>query len=477
MLANCRQYTLCAVTAGVNEPEQISGRRRYVVFAVVSAALLMGSIDQTIVATALDTLHGDLHASVSWTSWTITIYSLFQILVLPIAGVLSDHFGRRRLLLGAIAVFTVGSLCCGLSTNIGELILFRAVQAIGGGAFMPTATGVVADVFHDDRDRAIGLFTSIFPVGAFIGPVLGGVLVTYCSWRAIFLVNLPIGVLLFFLAVAYLPHDVARGASWRMDYLGVGLLCTGLLGTMFAISELAHPRSIQFLAPLTVGLIALVLFVHREQTIASPFVPLQLLRGRAFAIMNVINLLTGAAFFGTASLLPLYAQSRYDLSPLSSGALLTIRAVGTFAVSALAVLALRRTGYRLPMIVGFALAAIGTGLLAYIQPGADAYPWLTVASVVAGLGSGIILPAANNATISLAPDSAASITGLRGMFRQAGGITGVSLAGTVVSGNGSGGSALTDIFTGYAVILGLLAVIAVLVPSERGKREPRPELI
>ncbi len=123
------------------------GRRRYLIFAVASMALFMASLDQTIVATALGTLQNDLHAQLNWSTWTITIYALGQILIMPLAGVLSDQYGRRRLFLMAIAVFTISSLCCGLSTNIYELVALRAVQAIGGGAFMPSVTGIVADQF------------------------------------------------------------------------------------------------------------------------------------------------------------------------------------------------------------------------------------------------------------------------------------------------------------------------------------------
>src|ERR1700712_1552348 len=181
--------------ASVDDPKP----RRYLIFAVVSIALLMAAVDQTIVATALGTLQHDLHAQVNWSSWTITVYALGQILVMPLAGRISDQYGRRRVFIAAIVLFTVASLCCGLANDIYVLVALRAVQAIGGGAFMPSAIGIVADQFGPDRDRAIGLFTSIFPIGGIIGPIVGGFFVTYWSWRAIFFVNVPIGIVLFFL--------------------------------------------------------------------------------------------------------------------------------------------------------------------------------------------------------------------------------------------------------------------------------------
>ena len=149
----------------------------------------------------------------NWSSWTITIYALGQIVVMPLAGRISDQYGRRRVFLAAIVLFTVASLSCGLANDIYVLVALRAVQAIGGGAFMPTATGIVADQFGPDRDRAIGLFTSIFPIGGIVGPVLGGVFVTYWSWRGIFLVNVPIGIVVLGAGARVRPAHRAADAG------------------------------------------------------------------------------------------------------------------------------------------------------------------------------------------------------------------------------------------------------------------------
>lgn len=448
-------------------PHAATPVRRRIVFTIAATALLMAAIDQTIVATALNTLRYDLHTSVTWAGWTITVYALTQILVMPVAGALSDLFGRRRLFLGAIIVFTLASVCCGLSTNIVELVVLRAVQAVGGGAFLPSATGIVADAFESDRDRAVGLFTSIFPIGAITGPVLGGVFVTYLSWRGIFLVNLPIGVVLFRLAIAVVPRsDASRGT--RVDYTGIALLGGGLLGTMLAISSIGE-GDIRVGAFLGVGVISLAALIRHSIRAQEAFLPVRFLSARPFATMNAINMLMGSALFGTASLLPLYAQIRFGLSPLSSGTLLTARAVGTIAVSAGSVMLLRRTGYRPPMIVGFVMAAAGTAWLALLDPtGGHRYGWLAVAAAVSGIGSGIALPAANNATLNLAPERAASISGLRGMFRQAGGITGLSVAAVVVSRAGNPGQAQAHVFIAFAVVLAALVPLALFVPDHRG---------
>ena len=162
-------------------------------FGIVSIALLMASIDQTIVSTALPSIQHDLRAQINWSGWTITIYALGQVLAMPMAGKLADQFGRKKVFLAAATVFTVTSLCCGLANDIYTLVALRALQALGGGAFMPSAAGIVSDHFGRNRDRAVGMFASIFPIGGIIGPIMGGFFVTYWSWRGIFLINVPPG--------------------------------------------------------------------------------------------------------------------------------------------------------------------------------------------------------------------------------------------------------------------------------------------
>src|ERR1700677_2529821 len=179
--------------------------RRRLVFGIVSLGLFMASVDSTIVATALRPIGDSLHSTINWTAWTITIYQLGQIIAMPLAGKVSDQFGRKKVYLISAAVFTAASLACGLSTSIEMLVCFRAVQALGGGAFMPSATGIVSDHFGRDRDKALAMFTSIFPIGGIVGPVFGGVIAQDWSWRGIFLVNVPIGFLLVALGLEFIP--------------------------------------------------------------------------------------------------------------------------------------------------------------------------------------------------------------------------------------------------------------------------------
>src|SRR5581483_592636 len=180
---------------------------RGMVFAIVALALLMMSIDSTIVATALHALRTGLQTSIYWAGWTITAYSLGFVIILPITGKLSEQYGCRKVFLGSVVAFTVASLCCGLANNIYVLIALRGLQAAGGAGFTPSATEIIVNYFGDARDRAVSLFGSIFSVGTMIGPIFGGLFVSYWTWRGIFLVNVPIGLVVIVLALRYVPRD------------------------------------------------------------------------------------------------------------------------------------------------------------------------------------------------------------------------------------------------------------------------------
>jgi MFS family permease len=367
-------------------------------------------------------------------------------------------------------VFTAASLCCGFAGNIYLLLLPRAVQALGGGAFMPSATGIVSDHFGAGRDRAVGMFTSILPIGGIIGPIIGGIFVSYWSWRGIFLVNVPIGILLIALVIKFIPANSTRVAS-RIDARGIALLAALILAAMFGVTYLGSGRiplySPVFLGCEAIAAIAVWMFVRHSKRYATPFVPYRLLRGRGFGVMNLINLIYGAAALGFAALVPLYAQDRYGIKPLGAGTLLTARAVGMIAVAGLAVMALRRTGYRLPMIAGFVVLAAGLFTMASTPP-LSPYAWLAISAAVTGCGMGLSVPASNNASLQLAPDQVAAIAGLRGMFRQSGAIIAVSVTTALVARSSQPGIAQAYVFAVFAVLLLAILPLVWLVPDHHG---------
>ena len=337
--------------------------RRHLVFAIVAVALAMASLDATIVSTALKPIQEELHAPITWGAWTITAYNLAQVVVMPLAGKISDLYGRKRVFLCAAVIFAVSSLLCGTAQNIYVLVGLRALQAIGGGAFMPSVSGIVADQYGRNKARALGLFTSIFSIGGVTGPIVGGFIVTYWSWRGIFFVNIPFSIVMIALAAVFLPSGT-RQRGTRLDIWGAATLACFLLGAMFSITELgdgASALSASFLAPLAGALVAVTLFIRHSRRAEAPFVPARLLVGHGFGTMNLVNFLFGAFAIGTSALLPLYAQDHYGIPPLESGTLLTIRALGMICVTGLAVMAMHRTGYRRPILLG--IFVVSTGLI------------------------------------------------------------------------------------------------------------------
>ena len=438
--------------------------------------MMMGSLDQTVVATALPTLHKVLHSPINWVGWTVTTYQLGQVIAMPVAGRISDQFGRKRVFVTCVVLFAGASLMCGLSDNIQMLIVFRGIQALGAGAFMPSATGIVSDQFGKDRDRGIGLFTSIVPIGSLLGPVFGGVIIYYWSWRGVFLINLPIAVAVVFIlaaigAIRFLPPSRRR---WRVPTCSAlrMLVCT-ILPLMFAITMLGNGTT-TFLSPVVVvpSLVAIgvgYVFIRRSLRIEAPIIPLPLLRTRAFATMNFISFMYGGCVLGFGALVPLYAEERYHFASIQAGTLLTARGVGALCLAATSTYLLRRTGYRLPMVVGFSLAACGMLLLGFGAHGVTPYLWLAIAAAIMGLGNGIAAPATNNATLSFAPGEVASIAGLRGMFRQIGAIVAISVTTAIVARSANPGIQLGHSFMVFAAIIFAVVIPLVFtVPNRRG---------
>jgi EmrB/QacA subfamily drug resistance transporter len=445
--------------------------RRKLVFAIVSIGLFMAAIDQTIVATALPAIERELHATINWSGWTISIYALGQVIAMPMAGKISDMYGRKKVFMISAAVFTLASLCCGFAGNMVLLLVPRFIQALGGGAFMPSATGIVSDHFGAERDRAVGMFTSIFPIGGMIGPVVGGLFVTYWSWRGIFLVNVPIGLLLIVLTAKFIPASKTRPAS-RIDIHGImllaGLIATAMFGITYLGSGAVPLYSPVFLGSEAAAAVMLILFLRHSRRDPAPFVPYRLLRGRGFGVINMINYVYGAAALGFSALVPLYAQERYGIGALAAGTLLTARAVGMIAVAGAAVMALRRTGYRLPMLAGFAILAGGLLMMALTPPSLSPYAWLAIGTGITGCGMGLSTPASNNASLQLAPDQVAAVAGLRGMFRQSGAITAVSVTTAVIARSAQPGEVQAHVFIIFAALIVLMLPLVKLVPDHHG---------
>lgn len=449
--------------------------RRVPAFATISLALLMMSVDSTIVATVLHELQHGLDTSINWAGWTITAFAFGFVLMLPVSGKLSERVGRRRVFITSIAVFTGASLLCGLSRSIAALIVLRAAQAAGGAGITPSATGIVVDYFGSGRDRAVSLFGSIFPIGAMIGPIFGGLFVTYWNWRGVFFINVPLGLLIIWMALRYIPPDPprARRPGSRMDYVGLGYLGVCLLAGMLATSFLGEPdlpaASPRILLPAAAAVLAGWLFFRHVHRSSHPFIAPKLIHGPGFGTVNLINMLFGGITIGAVALIPLYATNRYGMGALGSGTLLVFQGVAAIALSLAGTLAIRRTGYRAPLYAGCVVIALGMLLLA-LPPafGLPPFAWLAMTAFLLGVGTGAVNPASRNAGLQLAPQSASTLAALRTLSIQIGTITFISVVTTVLSTSHDPGLSQAWIYGGWSLlVLACLPLIA-HVPEHRG---------
>lgn len=449
--------------------------RRNTVFAIIGMALLMMSIDSTIVATALHAIQHGLDTSINLAGWTITAYSFGFVLMLPVSGKLAERFGRRRVFMGSTLAFTLASFGCGMADNIYLLIVLRTLQAAGGAGFTPTATGIIVAHFGAARDRYVSLFGSIFPVGAMLGPIFGGYFVAYSTWRDVFYVNVPIGLVIFLLAWRYIPQDdlPADDSVKPMDIKGIALLGSSLLAGMLAATVLGEKQLagnlLIFFALLLSSILTVVFFIRHIRRTKAPFIDPEFIYGPNFGVVNLVNMIFSGFVIGAMALVPLYAVSRYDIGALGSGTLLTAQGAAAMIFSLAAVVVLRRTGYRLPLYVGSAATIIGLILLALAPAaGISPYAWLAFAAFLVGAGNGAINPAMRNAGLQLAPESSSVLAALRTLSLQIGSMLTISVVAAVLAQGKNIGETLALVYVAVAAIRLMALPLVRHVPEQRG---------
>ncbi|MGD0233775.1 MAG: DHA2 family efflux MFS transporter permease subunit [Syntrophorhabdales bacterium] len=451
--------------------------RRYLIFVTASLSLLMSAIDSTAVAVAFPNFTRELHTNVLWSAWTLSIFFIAVTMAMPLAGNLGDSFGRKKVFVVSLVLFTGSSLACGLAPTIYALIAFRFLQGIGGACFLPTASGIVADHFPENREAAIGLFSSIFSVGAVIGPNLGGWIVSQYSWRYIFYINVPIGMLLMGSSMLLLK-DSKIFSRPRIDLVGVLLMSGSLLFLMFGLNfvgeSFSTPSILLTALFVFVSLFLAVCFLRQEKRAAQPILDTALLQSTPFVAANVSNLIVGMTMIGVFSFIPLYATSVHKLSTLMSGVILTPRSLGMAIAAAVTSFFLRRWGYRWPMVFGFGLISLSTMLLA---PGLSAWGiwggrWgtmemLSLLLLLNGIAGGVVFPAANNACIELMPEKVGTIVGLRNMFRNVGAALGVSLITFILHVNSDPANGFTIVFISFGLTFLVSIPLLFLMPAGR----------
>jgi EmrB/QacA subfamily drug resistance transporter len=372
--------------------------------AVLGDAMIL--LEATVVNVALPTIGRDLGASVAGLQWTLNSYVLTLAALVLVGGSLSDIYGRRRIFILGVVVFVAASALCGAAPTIGLLIAARFVQGIGGALLTPGSLAIIDAVFHpDDRTRAIGAWAGFGAVAGAIGPTVGGYLTDAVSWRAVFLINLPVGVFVVIAAVVHVPETRdPTSAGGGLDLRGAALATLAIAGVCFALIEASGGLTPAVIAASAVGLGAAAAFVAVEKRARHPMLPLELFRSRQFASANLLALVTYAALGGVIFLFVAFLQITLGYTALQAGAATLPITLLLLTLSTPSGVIAQRIGPRIPLTIGAVLAGAGLLLMAQIHPGDRYFPAVLPSLVVFGVGlAALITPI--TATVLASVDS------------------------------------------------------------------------
>jgi len=377
------------------------GNKWWVLVASVFGVFVV-ALDTTIVTIALPKLQAVFGADVHQIQWVVTVYSLAQAVSIPLSGWAADRFGIKRVYMLSLAVFTLGSLLCGVAWNTGSIVAFRALQGLGGGPLQPLSLALIFLAFPPkERGLATGIFGIPILFAPALGPTLGGYIVQHLSWPIIFYLNVPVGIIGLALCWRVLRERVARPDA-RLDVPGFVLVATGLVLALYALSNGAYDGwgSLHILGALVAGVALLVLFVPVELRARQPLLDLRLFRNGAFTAGALVLWLTFMGLYAGAFLLPEYFVGLRGLPPFDTGLLLLWQAVATLVVAPLAGgLLINRTGPRPLLLVGMLLLALTSWQLAQLATTGSAYDSFVVPLVLRGVALGLLIVPANIAVI------------------------------------------------------------------------------
>ena len=423
------------MTAIANEESTpITHKQVLVVFSGLVLAMLLAALDSTIVSTALPTIVGEL-GGLTHLAWVVTAYLLAQTVVTPLYGKLGDLYGRKGVMQGAIVLFLIGSMLCGVSQNMTQLIVYRAVQGLGGGGLMVTTQAIVGDIVPPrERGRYQGIFGAVFGVSSIAGPLLGGYFTTHLSWRWIFYINLPLGILALVVLAVTLPARAER-VRHAIDYTGAALLAVALSGVVLVadLGGTTYPWSSPFMIGLAVSSVLATLgFIVAERRAAEPVLPLRLFRNRAFWVSSGVGFVVGFALFGSVTYLPLFLQVAKGATPTGSGLQMLPMMGGMLVTSIGSGQIISRTGrYKIFPVIGTAVMTLGLFLLSRMTEQTSTLA-ASLIMLVMGLGLGMVMQvlviavqnAVDYADLGVATSGAT-------LFRLIGGSVGTAVLGAI----------------------------------------------
>jgi MFS transporter, DHA2 family, multidrug resistance protein len=403
----------------------------------VMLGLIMAIIDSTIVNVAINTIGGNLGASVDEVSWVATGYILANVVVMPLNGWLTGFLGRKRFYAASLALFTIASLLCGTATNITQLVIYRVIQGIGGGALQPTAQAIMFETYPPEkRGNAMAIFGMGAMVGPAIGPTLGGYIVDNATWPIIFLINIPIGIVAFFMTMMFIPDPkyIARPKA-GIDWTGLGLMSVGLASLQYVLERGEHDDwySSSTITILTVvSVVSLFLFVWKMLRDNHPLVNLKVFSHSSFTIGNVLGIISGFGLFGTALILPLFFQTILNFTAFDTGLALLPGAISTAISMMIVGRILNRIDGRASIAFGFLIFALSTWMLGGLST--DAGFWdVFWPRLIQGFGLGFLFVPLSTISLGDIPISEmAGATGVYTLVRQLGGSFGIAILTTLL---------------------------------------------
>jgi EmrB/QacA subfamily drug resistance transporter len=438
-------------------------QRRGWTLGIVSVGLFMVVLDNLVINVALPSIHRQLGASIQALEWTVNSYVLAYAVLLLTGAAIGDRFGRKRMFIAGIALFTASSAAAALAPTIGLLIAARAVQGVGAAIATPLTLTLLADAFPpNQRGLALGVWSGISGIGVALGPLVGGAVIQLSDWHWIFWINVPIGAILVPLALSRLSES--HGPTRRFDLAGLGLGSAGLFGIVYGLirAQTIGWTAAEVVVSLAAGIALVVAFIRHELRTEEPMLPMSFFAKRSFAVTNVISLSMYFGMFGSIFFLSQYMQDVLGNTPLQAGVKLLAWTGASMLVSPLAGVFSERYGSRPFMIAGLTLQAIALGLMASIANTGTSYASLVGPMVLAGSGMALVFaPSAAAVLASVRTEQAGQASGATNAIRELGGTFGIAVLSTVFTGSGgyrSGHAFVSGLTPALWVGVGVLAV-------------------